>query len=178
MSEMFPLVALCAASRTETDRLLCEWEHPLGPCNRPFGQQGWVMTVEQRPVALAVSASIVSEHVRTEDGRVFQRGECVELARIARHPDEPLMLRVCLRLWRLVCAHQWPYWPVRCLVSYAMPGTPGDIYRFDGWENGGRKRASGGSGTWTRSRPEVAKIADGVKTLWVLPTAAEQKAAA
>lgn len=175
---LFPVVSMCAASQDEVDGLLVEWAHPLGACNRPFGMQHWVLSVEQQPVACAVSASLVSAHVRTDDGRVFQRGECVELARIGRHPDWPGILRVALRLWRDVFALRWPYWPVVARVSYAMPGTLGDIYRFDGWQRWGARRPSGGSGTWTRANPEVNKVGNGIKTLWGLPTelAAERAA--
>lgn len=168
---MWPLLQLRPGDGGETDRLLVDWEHPLGACRRPFGSQEWVLEVEQRPVALAVSASTVSATVRADDGREWSRGEIVELARIARAPEWAGMLRVMLRLWRMVCAPAWAqvYWPLSNLVSYAMPGTPGDIYRFDGWERLGKRKPGGGGGTWTSSRPEVNKIADGVKTLWAFP---------
>jgi hypothetical protein len=143
------------------DALLIRWDHPLGPCNRPFGRQDWLMTIDGEPVALATSASTVSKTVAG-----FERGQVVELARIARHPDHPFVLRVALRLWRAYLAERWPYWPVAAAVSYAIPGTPGDIYRFDGWERVGVTRPSGGSGTWTRARPRVNDISDGKKTLW------------
>jgi hypothetical protein len=143
------------------DALLARWKHPLGPCGRPFGRQDWLMAIDGQPVAVCVSASTVSA---TAAG--YGRGELVELARIARHPDHRYVLRVALRLWRVYLAERWPYWSVAAAVSYAMPGTRGDIYRFDGWERVGVVKPSGGSGTWTRARPRVNDIGDGKKTLW------------
>lgn len=159
---LFPVVGVRSAGRSETDALLQEWEHPLGPCRRPFGQQGWVMEEDGRPLAVAVSASTVS---RTVEG--YSRQEVVELARLARAPDEPHALRPLLRLWRVYLAPRWPYWPVSAAVAYAMPGTLGDLYRFDGWERVGRRRKSPGGGTWTIRDPAVSRIGDGIKTLWL-----------
>lgn len=102
-------------------------------------------------------------------GRAWERGELVELARIARSPEHPRLMRVMLRLWSAYLAERWPYWSAPLAVSYAMPGTRGDIYRFDGWIRVGPRKPSGGSGTWTRARPAVNDLADGVKTLWVKP---------
>lgn len=160
--EMWPLMGVREATKNEANDLLVKWEHPLGPCNRPFGQRCYVFELGDAPVATATSASTVSS---TSAG--MPRRQIVELARIARHPDHPLILRVMLRLWRVYLAQTWPYWPVSAAVSYAMPGTPGDLYRFDGWERVGPVKRSGGGGTWTSTDPKVARIADGVKTLWI-----------
>lgn len=143
------------------DELLTSWDHPLGECNRPFGRQDFVFDLDGYPIALATSASTVSKTVAG-----FTRYQVTELARIARHPDHPHILRVMLRLWRCYCAQRWPYWPVSAAVSYAMPGTTGDIYRFDGWERVGKCQVSRGGGTWTLTSPKVSQIDDGVKTLW------------
>lgn len=159
---LLPVVGMRAASRADADELLDRWAHPLGPCRRPFGRQDWLLEVDGEPIALATSASTVS---RTVAG--FARGQVVELARIARAPEHPGALRVALRLWRDHLAQRWPHWPVEAAVSYGMPGTKGDIYRFDGWERVAVIRPSGGSGTWTRARPAVNDIGDGKKTLWV-----------
>ena len=145
----------------EGNVLLEAWDHPLGPCNRPFGQQAWVLDIFGAPVAVAMAASPVSKTVAG-----YGRAQVVELARIVRHPDHPHVLRVMLRLWRAYLAHEWPYNPVAAAVAYAMPGTPGDIYRFDGWERVGKCRVSRGGGTWTNENPKVSQIEDGVKTLW------------
>lgn len=159
---LLPVLGVRPAVRSETDHLLKLWKHPLGPCRRPFGHQGWILEEESRPLALAVSASTVSRTVEE-----YRRQEVVELARLARDSAEPFALRALLRLWRVYLARRWPYWPVRAAVAYAMPGTPGDLYRFDGWERVGRRRKSPGGGTWTIRDPAVSRIADGVKTLWL-----------
>lgn len=165
---MWPLLALRECSPGEAEDLLTRWEQPLGPCNRPFGQQEFVLDIEGEAVAMATSASTVSatfgDHPSVAD---LRRGQVVELARIARHPKHPFILRVMLRLWRVYLAHRWPYWPITAAVSYAIPGTTGDLYRFDGWERVGRCQVSRGGGTWTKTSPKVSQIADGVKTLWV-----------
>lgn len=158
---LVPAFAMEPCDDVTADTLLERWEHPLGPCNRPFGRQDWLMAIDGEPVAVCVSASTVSDTVAG-----YARGQVVELARIARHPAHRFVLRVALRLWRVYLAERWPYWPVAAAVSYALPGTPGDIYRFDGWERVGAVRPSGGSGTWTRARPRVNDVADGRKTLW------------
>lgn len=166
---MAPLMALRAASDDEADDLLTRWEHDLGPCNRPFGSSSWVLDIDGQAAGVAVSASTVSDTVRMDDGRVFKRGELVELARIARAPEHPYLLRVLIRLWRAYVAPLWHCWPVVAAVSYATPGRTGDLYRFDGWQFGGIRRPSGGSGTWTRANPEVNRIGDGKKRLYLWP---------
>lgn len=154
-------------TRSDCNNLLALWQHPLGPCHRPFGQDHWLLICRGRPVALAVSASIVSSTIRDATEATRSRREVVELARIARSPDDPWALRVMLRLWREELAAEWPHWPARLLVSYALPGTSGDLYRFDGWTRVRTvKPASPGNGsTWARgSRTDT--IGDGRKTLW------------
>lgn len=157
---MFPLVAVASCDVDDANRLLDEWGHTLGPCERPFRQEAHVLTLEQVPVAVTVSASTVSA---TCGG--MARTEVVELARIARHPAHPWVLRPMLRIWRAVLAPAWPCWPVAAAVSYALPGRTGDLYRFDGWERVGAVKPSAGGGTWSTS-PKVNTVADGVKTLW------------
>ena len=164
--EMFPVIAVERVDPAEVNRLLVEWAHPLGACERPFHQDAHVLIVHGRATACTMSASTVSATCGGMD-----RETLVELARIARRPDAPWALRTMLRLWRDVLAHLWPSWPVAAAVSYAMPGTPGSLYRFDGWERVGCVAPSSGGGTWS-SKPKVNAVADGVKTLWryVYPT--------
>lgn len=141
---------------------LCEiWEHPLGACRRPFGMQSWGMAVDGRAVAVTIAASTVSSSVEG-----MGRKQLVELARIARAPDHAGVMRVMLRLWRDYLAQRWPYWDVDAAVSYALPGKIGNLYRFDGWEKIGRRKPSGGGGTWS-NRPVAKDLGDGVKTLWL-----------
>jgi len=157
---MLPLVACDEVDVDDANRLLVEWAHPLGACERPFEQRAHILAIDGRPIACTVHASPVSATVAGEP-----RPGLLELARIARHPSEPWVLRVMLRLWRAVLAHHWRTWPVDTAISYALPGTPGDLYRFDGWERVGTVRASAGGGTWSNA-PKVNDVADGVKTLW------------
>lgn len=157
---LFPMLAVSTCDVEDANGLLIEWGHALGPCRRPFHQEAHVMTLEQRPVAVTVSASTVSA---TCGG--MERGELVELARIARAPDHPWVLRPMLRIWRAVLAPAWSGWPVAAAVSYALPGKTGDLYRFDGWERVGQVKPSAGGGTWSTT-PKVNGVADGVKTLW------------
>lgn len=162
------LVRVEPIGRAECNGLLTAWEHQLGPCNRPFGQDRWLLIVAGRPVALAVSGSLVSPTLRDETDREWPRREVVELARIARHPDEPWSLRVMLRLWREVLAGEWSHWTPGLLVSYALPGRTGDMYRFDGWTKVREvKRSSPGVGsTWAKPSASDA-VGNGRKTLWV-----------
>lgn len=162
---LFPLVRVDEVEVDDANLLLERWEHPLGACHRPFGVQAHVLALDMtgqgpRPIALTISASTVSETCGGDD-----RFDLVELARIARHPAEPWALRPMLRIWRQCLAQSWPHWTVSAAVSYALPGTPGDLYRFDGWERVGVVRPSNGGGTWS-SAPTVNRIADGRKTLW------------
>lgn len=161
------LVRVDPIDRRECNDLLTKWEHPLGPCDRPFGQDHWLFICAGRPVALAVSASIVSPTLRDVTDTTRLRREIVELARIARHPDERWSLRVMLRIWREVLAAEWEHWSASLLASYALPGYSGDLYRFDGWTRVREvKPASPGAGsTWAKASKADA-VGDGRKTLW------------
>lgn len=148
-------------SRRQANELLVAFGHPLGEYTRPFGYSAWGLAVDGIAVAVAVSGSTVGA---TAAG--FARREVVDLARIARHPDHPGVMRVMLRLWRDYLAPRWEYWPVKAAVSYALPGREGNLYQFDGWKKHGTCRPWAGGGTW--SRPSKAnEMGDGVKTLFV-----------
>jgi hypothetical protein len=151
---------------SDANTLLEAWEHPLGAYKRPFGYQAWGMAVDGQPVSVVVSGSTVSATVREKGGRVWKRRELVELARIARAPDHPGVMRAMLRLWRDYLACRWTYWPVKAAVSYALPGREGNLYRFDGFAYHGTRKPWGGSATW--SNPSVANgIGDGHKRLFI-----------
>lgn len=157
------VVGVDAVERKVANRLLDSWgTHPLGPCLRPFEVDSHVLYVRGAPVALTMTASIVSPTVETHS-----RSEVVELARIARSPDAAWALRPMLRLWREALVFDWRSWPFVAAYSYAVPGTEGDIYRFDGWEKIGRRRKAraGKSSTWSKASA-TDSIADGEKTLW------------
>lgn len=159
---VLPVMTVVDIELAHANELLVRWEHPLGACNRPFGSMSHALCVEGEPVAVTVAASTVSSTVAG-----FTRKQVVELARIGRGLDAPWAMRPMVRLWRAVLAHRWSYWPVQAAISYAIPGTPGDIYRFDGWERVKTvKRSSPGrNSTW--SKPSASdEIGDGIKTLW------------
>ena len=98
------------------------------------------------------------------------RKQVVELARIARHPGHPRAMRAMLRLWTDYLAALWtrkyPGWELAAAISYGLPGKPGNIYRFDGWEKAATTRPWGGDTGWS-GPSKAAHIADGRKTVWL-----------
>lgn len=149
-------------TKGQANELLAHFGHPLGPFSRPFGYQAWGLAVDGQAVAVAVSASTVGA---TSAG--YERRQVVDLARIARHPAHPGVMRVMLRLWRDYLGPRWDYWdePVRAAVSYALPGKTGNLYRFDGWKKYGDCKPWAGGATW--SNPSKANgMDDGVKSLF------------
>jgi hypothetical protein len=182
LSFPLPVAGLTPISLAWANTLLARWGHYLGPCERPFGAQAWALEVESRAVAVAVSASTVSEHiawtdVRTEgDGdeqmvivekRTMKRGEIVELARLCAAPGERWATQPMCRLWREVGAQRWPYWSVKAAVAYSQNSRHrGGIYRFDGWERVSENCGSSGGGAWSRKR-YATDAAHGQKSLWL-----------
>lgn len=159
MAGLYPLGSTVAALADANRLLVHRWRHRLGPVNRPFRSESFVLELQGEPVAVAVSASTVSDTVAG-----YRRDQVVELARLA---GEPWATRVMLRLWREACAPLWASWPVLAAISYSHNAMHrGDLYRFDGWERitdaAGR---SGGGGAWTRRR-DASDVARGAKTLW------------
>lgn len=165
-STLIPTVAVEEIEVDDANRLLVEWQHNLGPCNRPFGQQAFALHIDGHPISVALSASMVSKHVSDIEGNIVAtRGETVELARLAS--AEPWATRVMIRLWREVHAHAWPYWPVWKAISYHQNNRhTGDVYRFDGWEKIRCDSGSSGGGAWSRKR-YASDEAHGKKTLWL-----------
>jgi len=148
--------------KDQANDLIAAFGHPLGPFTRPFGYQAWGLAIDGQAVAVAISGSTVGA---TSAG--YKRRQVVDLARIARHPDHPGVMRVMLRLWRDYLAPRWDYGDgqVQAAVSYALPGKAGNLYRFDGWKLHGYCKPWAGGGTW--SKPSKANgMADGVKKLF------------
>ena len=157
---MLPVAGLATVPLDHANRLLADWGHYLGPVNRPFGAQAWVLDIDGEPVSVAVSTSTVSEHIAydetttTGEGddlevivqrKTLQRGELVELARLCS--AERWATRVMLRLWREVAAPRWPYWPVTAAVAYSQNSRhDGTLYRFDGWTRAADDCGSSGGG--------------------------------
>jgi hypothetical protein len=155
-----PLVGLYPISLEHANDLLDDWQHKLGRVNRPFRSEAFVLEVDQRAVAVAVSASIVSSTVAG-----YGRQQVVELARLGS--SETWVNRIMLRLWREQCAPRWHSWPVQAAISYSHNAMHrGDLYRFDGWERIRDDCGSSGGGAWTRPRYATDAV-HGRKTLWL-----------
>jgi hypothetical protein len=158
---LLPLASFAEIDMADANRLLEEWGHYLGACRRPFGQQAFALTLGERPVAVAVSASAVNHAAG------YQRNEIVELARLVRHPDIGWVSRPALRLWREIAAPAWPYWPVKAAIAYSQNMRhDGELYRWDGWTKVTDKAGSSGGGMWSRKR-EQGDAVYGRKTLWL-----------
>jgi antitoxin VapB len=155
-----PMVGLYPCPIEEANRLLVEWGHRLGPVNRPFRQEGYVLELDGYPIAVATSGSIISPSVAG-----YQREEVVELTRLAA--AKPWASRVMIRLWREVCGPRWKSWPVKAAISYSHNLMHrGNLYRFDGWEKVTTNAGSGGGGRWSRKRTRDEAVY-GPKTLWI-----------
>ncbi len=158
-----PVCGVFPISNADANRLLVAWQHKLGTCDRPFRMESFALEVAGRPVAVAISASIVHGPV---DG--LQVNEVVELARLAA--CEPWANRVMLRVWREVCAPKYECWRPKAAVSYSHNKLhTGDLYRFDGWRkvktNCG---TTGKAGNWGRRGEGYQNEAlHGLKTLWM-----------
>ncbi len=149
--DLFPLVSWDRVDDDLADLLLGRW-HYLGACRRPFGRHSFGLQVaEVGIVAVAVSASTVNAACAG-----WPRGEVVELARLAVHPDHRWATRVALRLWRTVAPPAWAadQWPVRACVSYANTarGHTGEVYRLDGWRKVADVPGGVAGGNWTRGK--------------------------
>lgn len=144
----------------EANALVVEYGHNLGPCERPFRSEGWALDVMGEPIAVAITASIVSS---TAAG--YRCQEVVELARLAS--KERWANRVMLRLWREVAAQRYLAWTPIAAVAYSQNDRhEGRLYRFDGWEKVSDQAGSSGGGTWTKKRTAADEV-HGKKTLWV-----------
>lgn len=161
-----PVAGLVPVDPAVANELLIRWGHDLGPCNRPFGMEGWTFDIDGVPVSVAVSASIVSDVVEMPDGSRLRCGQVVELARLCSDPANRWATRPMLRLWREVAAPRWSYWPVEALVSYSTRRHQGDLYRWDGWTLVKATAGSSGGGSWSKPRT-AGHAAAGSKRLWV-----------
>ena len=160
-------LSITRLAQGEANVFLERWGHPLGGCNRPFEQNFWGMVVRSKVVAVVVTASPVSPTVRDDNERTWERKQVVELARIGSAPGKNWATRPLLRLWREVLVHEWASWTPKLLISYALPGTAGNIYRFDGWTKirEVNKAAPGKSSQWAKGSA-TDTIGTGKKTLW------------
>jgi hypothetical protein len=161
-----PVAGLVPVSLAEANALLSEWGHYLGPVIRPFRSEAWALDLDDRPVAVAVSCSIVSEQVAG-----YGKAEVVELARLCS--ADRVWTRIMLRLWREVCAPRWQSpspragLPPLAAIAYSQNARhDGTIYRFDGWSKLTDKAGSSGGGAWSRPR-YAGDAVHGRKTLWI-----------
>lgn len=186
-----PVVAFYQVDMAEAQELLIKWRHPLHLCDdeypkgrpytRPFGRLAFVMEDRGRRAACVVLASTINDSVC--EARGWHRYNTVDLARIARSPDrrDQECLRAVLRITREYLVPLWlgtySKWDARsaelcggrpqieALASTSLPGTPGRMYRFDGFE---RIRTSTGPKGGGHQKPSAANaIADGARGLWV-----------
>jgi hypothetical protein len=186
-----PAVAFYQVDLAEAVECLIAWRHPLHlpdeeypegrPYKRPFGSLAYIMEDRGRRAAAVVLASTINASVSKEHG--WHRYNTVDLARIVRNPDrrDQQCLRAVLRITREYLVPQWlgtyANWDAqsaaRCggqpqieaLSSTSLPGTPGHMYRFDGFE---RVRTSSGPKGGGHQQPSAANaIADGARGLWV-----------
>lgn len=156
-----PMAALVPLALRDANTLLAQWEHRLGPVNRPFRSEAFALTLDQSPIAVAVSASIVGGPVAG-----YRLTEVVELARLCAEPDNRWANRVLLRLWRETCAPRWKCWPVRAAVSYSHNAMhQGHIYRADGWRL--VKEDAGATSGTNHGRMVADSRTAGKKRLWV-----------
>ncbi|WP_126975554.1 hypothetical protein [Frigidibacter oleivorans] len=142
-----PLVHVEAIDRLTLNRLLVEWNHKMGPLERPKFALEANYALYHNGVSVAVIAT--SETVREVVGQTgLRRDECIELARLCA--CRPHICRVMLRVWRefifppLAAVHRR-----QVAVSYQDADLHnGQTYRFDGWTMIGR---GGGGGRDARS---------------------------
>jgi len=175
-----PLVAFYQVEMAEAEELLIAWRHPLHlpdpghpagrPYTRPFGRLPFVMEDQGRVAACVVLASTINASVCKDRG--LHRYNTVDLARIARSPDrrDEKCLRAVLRIAREYLVPLWPLaypkWrQVAALSSTSLPGTPGSMYRLDGFEKIRESKPKAASG-WQGVSAANA-IADGATGLWV-----------
>jgi hypothetical protein len=160
----------------------CGRPHPQGrPYERPYIRRPFVMEDQGRVAACVVLATTINTSVCKDRG--WHRYNTVDLARIARSPDrrDTKCLRAVLRITRDYLVPLWlgqyEKWDaqsarlcgrpqVAALSSTSLPGTPGDMYRFDGFEKiRVSKGPKGGGGHQKASAAN--EIADGARGLWV-----------
>lgn len=172
-----PVAGLYPIPMWAANELLVEWEHSLGPCNRPMRNDAFALQLDGRPISVAITSTIVSNHVAwtetttegPEDDPMivvtpvrYDRREVVELARLCSAPGCAWATRIMLRMWREVRAPRWGPWTPKVAVSYSQNARhKGSIYRTDGWakvredcgsSGGGLGRGSGMRVTRTTAR--------------------------
>jgi antitoxin VapB len=125
-----PLISFDAISREELNKCLVEWQHKMGPWERPnYGCEAFHgLRHSGELVAVTAAARLIPDATAG-----LTRDDAFELGRLcAVRPD---LNRVALRLWRefvfppMCRVHGWTW-----AISYQDAVLhSGNLYRFDGW---------------------------------------------
>lgn len=156
VSTLFPVATFEQIDLPEANALLTRWGHKMGPMQRPeFASIPLhVLLNGGRPMALAMAAPLVREHVGGGLGHL-NRANSIELARLCA--ERPGLCRVALRLWREFVLPQL----APAAISYQDADMhSGNTYRFDGWARAGFSS----SGTDQRTGRKGRR-----KWIWVYP---------
>lgn len=148
MRSLFPIAALQPCTREEANELLVEWQHKMGPLERPkFGDDCHVLLHTHRPVAVTTASTLIREGVGGGLRDELTRANTIELSRLCA--ARPGLCRVMLRMWREFVFTAMPF---RFAISYQDADLHnGNTYRFDGWV---KLRFSRAGGTDQRSGKE------------------------
>lgn len=158
-----PLLHVDRIENSLANDLLEVWGHNLGRCERPFRTESFALFQYEKPIALAMSVSIVHGPVAG-----YSVKDVVELGRLAS--CEKWANRIMIRAWREICAPLYAGWNIKAAVSYSHNSYHGgDTYRTDGWEKVSDNCGSDGrGGNWGRRGQGYANPAiHGKKTLWL-----------
>lgn len=132
------LVAFDAITLDEINRCLVDWDHKMGPLQRPdFGFARFHGLRHSGELVAVVAA----DQLIPPETCGLRREEAMELTRLcACRPD---LCRVALRLWReFVFPALSRSWGTPWAISYQDRRLhSGNVYRFDGWVPIGRTRS-------------------------------------
>lgn len=164
---LFPLMSWEQIEPHRVNAACKEWQHYLGPCNRPYGMIGFGLFFHGQLVAVAMSAFLVKASIYG-----FDRTRTVECARLCTIPGSPQWTRVALRCYRETAIAAWPYCAADAIISYAQKDRhTGDVYRFDGWAKVTDTRASKVGPKSNRSSGRAIHA----KSLWCWPPQAADR---
>lgn len=152
-----PLVAFDAITLDEINRCLVDWQHKMGPLQRP--DFGFARFYGLRHSGELVAVVAVDQMIAPETCGL-RREEAMELTRLcACRPD---LCRVALRLWReFVFPSLSAAWGMPWAISYQDRRLhSGNVYRFDGWV------ALGQTSSGTDNRGATGARRGRSKTIW------------
>ena len=126
---------------TLANRMLVEWGHKMGSCDRPAGYGLWchALFYERQPVSVTIATTLIRDAVGGGHDMALDRSNCIELSRLCA--ARPGLCRVALRLWR---EFVFPSLGYEYAISYQDADLhSGLTYRFDGWTRLPRISSSG-----------------------------------